>query len=47
MREKLTTAAEVVGMAMVAVGFGMCWLPLGLIAGGAALIAIGWAEGRS
>lgn len=39
MRERLTTAGEAIGAASITIGFGVAWLPLGLIVGGALLIA--------
>jgi hypothetical protein len=40
MRAVITSLGEVVGLAGVAVGFGMAWLPLGVVAGGVGLFAI-------
>ena len=34
----LSSFAEILGLLLVAVGFGFAWLPLGLIAAGAALL---------
>lgn len=38
----LSTLLELVGFAMVAVGFGLAWPPLGLIVGGALLAMVGY-----
>ncbi len=40
MRERLTTAGEIVGAGMVTAGCTMLSIPLGLIAGGATVIAV-------
>ena len=39
-RRTAPDALLVLGAAAVAVGFGMIWLPLGVIVGGAAMIAL-------
>jgi hypothetical protein len=41
MREHVTTALEVAGMAAVTAGAAMIWLPVGLIVGGLFLLAVG------
>lgn len=41
MRAALTTAAEVIGITLVSVGFWVAWPPLGLIVAGIGLIAVG------
>lgn len=47
MRQKLTTVLEVVGISTAAVGFGLAWLPLGLIAAGVGMVLVGYLAGRS
>ena len=47
MRDKLTTAAEVLGLASLSVGFGLVRLAFGLIAGGVSLVLVGYFEGQS
>lgn len=42
MRAALTTALEVTGLAAIAAGFALVSPVLGLIAGGSALVLIGW-----
>jgi hypothetical protein len=46
MRAVVTTALEVVGLVVVAVGAGLAWLPAGLVVAGASLVLVGFAEGR-
>lgn len=45
-RAIVTTAIEIVGFALVAVGVGMLVVPAGVIVGGVALVGIGFLEGR-
>jgi hypothetical protein len=45
-RAIVTTAIEIAGFALVAVGVGMIVLPAGVIVGGAALVGVGFLEGR-
>ncbi len=40
--EALTSAAEVAGAVLIAVGFCLWFLPLGLIVGGGELVGLGW-----
>ena len=40
--EALTSVAELLGAAMIAVGFTLWWLPAGLIVAGLELIGLGW-----
>lgn len=42
MRDRITTALEVVGFVVASVGFGLAWVPLGLIVFGAGLVAGAW-----
>lgn len=42
MRNIVTTLAELAGLALVAVGVGMVYLPAGVIAAGVTLVLIGW-----
>lgn len=42
MRNIVTTLAEIVGLALVAVGAGMVYLPAGVIVAGLAFVLIGW-----
>ena len=42
MRQRLTSLAEIVGAAAMSFGFGMIWVPLGVICAGAAAIAFGY-----
>jgi hypothetical protein len=46
MRDALTTAIEVAGLALVTAGAALTWPPLGFIVGGVALVLVGWAVGR-
>ena len=46
MRKRLTDLGEVAGAAMVTVGCGMWSIPLGLVAGGIALIGTCWLVGE-
>lgn len=41
MVERLQSASEVVGALLVVVGLAMAWIPLGVIAAGAVLLAAG------
>lgn len=41
MRRVLTTISEVAGMALITAGLAWIWLPLGVIALGAALVVLG------
>jgi hypothetical protein len=41
LRSVLTTLVEVIGLAAVSVGFGLIWLPLGIICAGIALVLVG------
>lgn len=41
LRSVLTTLAEMTGLTLVSVGFGVIWWPLGLICAGIALILVG------
>ena len=41
----LTSLLEVLGLAVIAAGFFLIWLPLGLIAVGAAMILTGYLAG--
>jgi hypothetical protein len=43
----LTTILELVGFVLIAVGFGMAWLPLGFIVGGALLALVAYLVDRS
>lgn len=43
----VTTLLELVGFALIAVGFGMAWAPLGFIAGGALLAFAAFLADRS
>lgn len=43
----LTTILELTGFALVAYGFGLAWLPLGFIAGGAFLVLSAYSAARS
>jgi hypothetical protein len=47
MRSKLTTLAEVVGAALVAVGAGMIYVPAGVVVAGVALAGVGYLAGDS
>ena len=46
MRSALTTASEAAGLALIVAGLFIISTPLGLLGAGAALVAIGYAEGR-
>lgn len=46
MRARITTALEVLGLAVVAAGVALMWVPAGVVAAGVALVVIGAAEGR-
>lgn len=46
MRSALTTASEAAGLALIVAGLFIISTPLGLLGAGAALILIGYAEGR-
>jgi hypothetical protein len=46
MRDYLTTAMEAAGATSVAVGLGMIYAPLGVIAGGVFLTVAGWLVAR-
>ena len=46
MREHVTTALEVAGLAAITAGAALAWLPAGLMVGGAACVVVGFAEGR-
>jgi hypothetical protein len=46
MREILTTVLEVCGAALICVGFGLVFIPAGLIAAGVSLILTGWLVAR-
>lgn len=41
MRDAITTALEVAGMVLLAIGAGLAWLPAGLIVAGVCLFAVG------
>lgn len=41
MREHVTTALEIAGMAAITAGAALIWLPVGLIVGGVCLLAVG------
>jgi hypothetical protein len=41
LRSVLTTLAELAGLTLVSVGFGVIWWPLGVICAGVALILLG------
>lgn len=45
MRGWLTSSAEILGAGAVAFGFGMMWLPLGIIAAGASMVTFGYRAG--
>lgn len=47
MRDKITTAVELVGLGLVTTGFALIWAPLGFIAAGAALVGLGIVQGES
>jgi hypothetical protein len=47
MRDALTTALEVAGMAALSVGAGLAWLPAGLMTAGACMVAVGVFGARS
>ena len=40
--EALTSAAELLGMVLIAVGFILWWLPAGLVVAGVELLVLGW-----
>ncbi len=42
----ITTLLEIIGFALIAVGFGIAWLPLGLIVGGASLAGLAYLADR-
>lgn len=42
MRDAVTTALEVIGLLILSIGFGLAWLPLGLIAGGGSMVLVGF-----
>lgn len=46
MRDDMAIAFQVAGAAAVAIGFGVIWLPLGLIVGGGFAVAFGIAIER-
>lgn len=46
-RAYLTTCAELAGLAAIAVGAGMIFLPAGVIVAGVGLVLVGYLEGRS
>lgn len=46
MRDAATTAGEVLGLGVVAVGFGLMWAPLGVVAAGVALVSVCVLAGR-
>lgn len=43
----VTTLLELVGFTLIAVGFGLAWLPLGFIAGGGLLALAAYLADRS
>lgn len=45
MRAAVTTVGSIAGLCLVAVGAAMIWLPLGVIAAGAALFVVCETEG--
>lgn len=47
MRDAMTTALEIAGMILLAVGAGLAWLPAGLMAAGACMVAVGVFGGRA
>ena len=47
MRDAVTTALEVVGMATLTVGAGLAWLPAGVMTAGVCLFVVGLFGGRS
>lgn len=47
MRQALTTVAELVGLALIAVAAGMVAIPAGLAVGGGALVLVGYLAGRA
>lgn len=46
MRDLLTTIAELAGATAITIGVALLSVPAGIITGGAALIALGYLEGR-
>lgn len=40
--EALTSAAELVGAVLIAIGFFLWWLPAGFIVAGGELVGLGW-----
>lgn len=46
MRQTLTTIVELVGLALVAVGLGLMYVPAGIVAAGLTLVGLGFIEGR-
>ena len=42
MRQRLTSFAEIAGAAAMSFGFGMIWVPLGVICAGVSAIALGY-----
>lgn len=43
----ITTLVELVGFALIAIGFGLAWLPLGFIVGGGLLALAAYLADRS
>ena len=46
MRNHLTTASELIGIALFIAGTALIWVPLALLVAGAALVGIGYLLGR-